>query len=119
MDSNEGLRLDRLRAEYGSWFIKRNGRWVLNDGFWAAWLCGRLGLFFDQDSNVFRTSLLPITQAYGLSADALIEPVRLLLVVAAKQIPAFPTKELRDVRVRHLIEIMKVVPGSEAFRRVQ
>lgn len=120
MDANEAIHIKRLRAEYGSWFLRRNGRSVLNDGFWAAWLCSKLGVFFDPDSDVFRTILVPLTPANRLSADALIEPVSMLLVEAAKALgPTFPTNELRDERVRQLIRIMRVVPGSEAFSRVQ
>src|ERR1044071_6785012 len=83
-DSNEDLHAERLRVEYGSCFVKRNGRRVLNDGFWGAWLCLKLGIFFDQDSDIFRTTLMPMTQSNRLSADGLVKPVTMLLIEASK-----------------------------------
>ena len=120
LNIHEIARAKRLRAEYGSWFLKKNGRWVLNDAFWAAWLCSSLSVFFDPDSDVFRSAMMPLAQSNKLAAGALVEPVGMILTEAAKALaPTFPTGELRDERIRQLIEIMKVVPGSEAFSRVQ
>jgi len=71
-DVHELFRAKRLRAEYGPWLLKKNGRWFLNDGFWAAWLCARLGVYFDRGNDVFRSVLFPETQSNRALARAVV-----------------------------------------------
>src|SRR5258708_36367762 len=46
--------VNQLKRAYGPILHKRNGRTVLNHRFWAGWLFGYLGVFFDDSLGAFR-----------------------------------------------------------------
>ena len=115
----EIFRANRLRSVYGSWFHTKNGRTVLNDRFWAAWLSGNLRVYYDECASNFRCASLPPTTSNMISSEDLVDNVGMALVDAAKVIPGFPTREIQVDRVWRLIELMKLVPWSEAFSMVR
>jgi hypothetical protein len=107
--------VNQLKRAYGPLFLKRNGRTILNNRFWAGWLCGFLSVFFDDNIGAFRPICAAGMEFPTLSSHDLADNVGTALLLAAKQAPSsFPTYEIRPVRIRQLIETMERMPRAES-----
>jgi hypothetical protein len=116
----ETFRVNRLKEAYGPLFRQQDGRKILNNRFWSAWLCGYIGVFFDESLGVFRLTRPPEPKSDIIWTEPMVDLVGGVLIMAADYMPhCFPLHEIRPSRIKQIIQVMKTVPKWEAFSKVQ